>query len=151
LTNIRRAEISDAETLTGLALRAKAHWGYDAEFIEDCHTELTIRAENLRAFTVKVAEREGEPVGFYSLEPHGDQVELVHLFVEPEMIGSGIGKLLWNDAVATARAAAFTTILITSDPYAEGFYLAMGAERVGTIESTVRAGRELPLLRFGLA
>ena len=39
---------------------------------------------------------------------------------------------------------------IQSDPYAEGFYLAMGAVRVGELESTVTPGRMLPLLRFDL-
>ena len=147
---IRPATPEEASPLTELALRAKAHWGYDAEFIEACRAELTLTADYIRTFTVKVAERDGKPIGFYSLEPRDAAVELVHLFVEPSVIGSGVGKLLWHDAVATARAAGFAAILITSDPYAEGFYLAMGADRVRAIESTVRPGRELPLLQLRL-
>lgn len=146
----RRANQSDSAVLTDIALRAKAHWGYDPEFIEDCRPELTVTADYIRFFTVRVAERDGQLVGFYSLEPRDGEAELVHLFVEPAAIGTGIGKQLWKDAVTTARAAGFTAILITSDPFAEGFYLAMGAERIGTVESTVRSGRELPLLKFPL-
>ncbi|GIO08139.1 hypothetical protein J31TS6_41670 [Brevibacillus reuszeri] len=35
-------------------------------------------------------------------------------------------------------------------PYAEEFYLARGAVRIGEIESTVIPDRKLPLLRFEL-
>jgi N-acetylglutamate synthase-like GNAT family acetyltransferase len=147
---IHPAICDDSQTLTDLAIRAKAHWGYDAAFIEDCRAELTISAEYIRDFTVKVFEQGGRPVAFYSLKPWEGEVELAHLFVEPELIGGGIGKRLWNDAVGTARALGFATMVITSDPYAEGFYLSMGAERTGTEASAIRPGRELPLMRYNL-
>ena len=37
-----------------------------------------------------------------------------------------------------------------SDPNAEAFYLAMGAVRTGSVESTITPGRFLPLMRFSL-
>jgi hypothetical protein len=41
-------------------------------------------------------------------------------------------------------------MILQSDPHAEGFYLAMGAQRIGQSESTVTPGRMLPLLRLVL-
>jgi hypothetical protein len=35
-----------------------------------------------------------------------------------------------------------------SDPHAEGFYLRMGALRVGEVESTVKPGRFLPKMKY---
>jgi hypothetical protein len=41
-------------------------------------------------------------------------------------------------------------VIWQSDPQAEGFYLALGAQREGASESTVMPGRMLPLMRFRL-
>lgn len=49
-----------------------------------------------------------------------------------------------------ARALGLSSLLIDADPNAEGFYLRMGAERVGEVPSGSISGRMLPLLRYGL-
>ncbi len=46
-----------------------------------------------------------------------------------------------------AEALGYAVIFIGSDPHAEPFYLARGAERVGS----VLPGRMLPLLRFDVS
>jgi hypothetical protein len=56
-----------------------------------------------------------------------------------------MGALMFSHAVATLRAGGARRLRIASDPYAEGFYLKMGARRVGEWPSTPR-GRTLPLL-----
>ena len=149
---IRPAIETEAILLTELALRSKAHWGYDSEFLEACRAELTIEPEYVASHPTFVLEKQGRLLGFYSLERQADgDVELVHLFVEPDAIGSGYGKLLWTHAVETARQLGSQEMIIHSDPFAEAFYKAMGARRVGVIASTIRAVRTLPLLRFTLA
>jgi hypothetical protein len=60
---------------------------------------------------------------------------------------SGVGARMFDHAVATLRAADAHVLRIASDPYAEGFYLRMGARRVGEWPSTP-SGRTLPLLVF---
>ncbi len=149
--NIRSATEIEASLLTELALRSKGHWGYDAEFLEDCRVDLTITPEYIASHPIFVLEEQGTVVGFLSLErqANGD-VELMHLFVEPAAIGGGHGKRLWQHAVETARQLGFQEIVIHSDPQAEAFYKAMGARRVGEVASIVRAGRMLPLLRFSV-
>lgn len=136
--------------MTELALRAKAHWGYDASFIEDCRAELTITEGLVQNCVVRILAVGNELVGFYSLERQGDEVELAHFFVDPTQIGKGYGKQMWQDAIEKARSSNYPSLLITSDPFAEGFYLALGAERVGVVPSSLRPGRELPLMRFRL-
>lgn len=149
--DIRSATEHEASLLTELALRSKGHWGYDAEFLEDCRADLTITPEYIAAHPVFVIEENESIVGFYSLEEQSDaDVELMHLFVEPAAIGGGHGKRLWTHAVKTARQLGFQELVIGSDPQAEAFYKAMGARRVGEVASIVRVGRMLPLLRFTL-
>ncbi len=151
LNEIRPAKLSEADLLTELALRSKGHWGYDSQFIEDCRIDLTITREYVASRPVFVIEEQGRVVGFYSLERQANNdVELMHLFVEPAAIGGGYGKRLWRHAVETARQLGFQEMVIGSDPSAEAFYKAMGARRVGEVASIVRSGRMLPLLRFTL-
>ncbi len=146
---IRRAETSEAHLLTELALRSKAHWGYDPEFLNACRADLTVDPAFVVANPVYVVEENGRIVGYYSLEKQtDDEVELVHMFVEPSAIGNGLGKRLWRHAIETARQLGFREVVVSSDPYAEAFYCAMGARRVGEIASPISADRMLPLLRF---
>jgi GNAT superfamily N-acetyltransferase len=150
LENIRQAIPNEAELLTELAVRSKGHWGYDAEFLRDCRVDLSLAPETIASCPVFVLEERRSVVGFYSLSGEGAEVELMHLFVEPEVIGRGFGKLLFNHAVETARRLKFKLLVIGSDPFAVEFYEAMGAYRVGQVASPVRPGRMLPLLHYPL-
>lgn len=147
---VRAAVESDADSLTELAVRSKGHWPYDAEFMLDARPELTITPYYLRTNPVFVGEIEGRAAGFYSLKTVGEEIELDNLFVEPRFIGYGLGKLLWQHSVERARRLGFRRMLIQSDPFAEQFYLAMGAKKIGEHPSNIRAGRMLPLLVFEL-
>lgn len=146
--SIRRASPREAQLLSDLALRSKAHWGYDADFLEACRAELTLSPDYITASPVFVLEEEESVVGFYGLLERGDEVELLYLFVEPLAVKRGYGRELWNHAVETAAKLGRDRISIESDPYAEAFYRKMGARRIGVIPSTLRPGRVLPLLHF---
>jgi GNAT superfamily N-acetyltransferase len=147
---IREAYQSEAEQLTELALRSKGHWGYDAEFLEDARIDLTLTTQYISTCPVFVIEEQGSIKGFYSLSGEGAEVELMHLFIEPAMIGRGFGRLLFRHAVETARRLKYKQLVIGSDPFAVEFYEAMGARRVGEVASIVRPGRMLPLLHYSL-
>jgi GNAT superfamily N-acetyltransferase len=149
--DIRPAAPGEAAPLTQLAVRSKSHWGYDAEFVDDSRADLTVTPESIVAGRVFVAESGGGVAGFYSLSGEGLEAELELLFVEPRLIGEGVGRALWRHAAATARRLGFRELVVASDPFAEPFYRAVGAVRVGFRESPVRAGRMLPLLRYPLA
>jgi GNAT superfamily N-acetyltransferase len=146
---IRQARPEEAEALSELAIRSKGHWGYDAAFLASCRAELTFTADDLTSAQTFVVDGPSGPVGFYRLVVRDDGVcELDDLFVDPTAIGSGVGKRLWAHAVAQSAAAGCTEITIQSDPFAEGFYRAMGARRIGESESGSVPGRMLPLLKY---
>jgi N-acetylglutamate synthase-like GNAT family acetyltransferase len=147
---IRRAEPGECTALSELALRSKAHWGYDAGFLAACRAELTVEPADVQRLRVTVAEESGEVVGFYALGGGPPEGELSFLFVEPARIGTGIGTLLWQDCLATAARIGLSRIRIESDPFAEGFYTAVGATRVGDVRSQSIPGRSLPLLSFDM-
>ncbi|MEU6912978.1 GNAT family N-acetyltransferase [Streptomyces olindensis] len=143
---IRPARATEAGVLTDLALRSKAHWGYDAGFLEACRDELTLAADEVARRRTTVADRDGRILGFATLEGEPPTGVLGMMFVEPQAIGQGIGRLLFERTIAAGRDLGFTRLTIDADPNAEPFYRAMGAVRVGEVPSGSIAGRVLPQL-----
>ena len=150
-SNIRMATPEDAALLSEIAFRSKAYWRYDHEFMEACRAELTLSAAYFSTHQVFVLEVAGHAVGFYSVRQQDTTAELGTLFLEPHTIGHGYGRQLWQHALTTARQLGCHELLIDSDPHAEGFYRAMGAQRIGVSPSGSIPGRMVPLLRFELA
>lgn len=145
---IRPALPIEADLLSGLALRSKAQWGYDASFLEACREALRVAPEYIASAPVYVVEEDGgRVVGFYGLGHKDGDADVLFLFVEPDAIGRGYGARLWRHLVDTARTLGYRRVRVESDPYAEGFYRAMGAVRTGEAPAGI-AGRLLPVLYF---
>ncbi|TXL86629.1 GNAT family N-acetyltransferase [Streptomyces sp. IB2014 016-6] len=141
--SIRPAQPEEATFLSDLAIRSKAHWGYDAEFLASCRGELTLNGEELAGRRTAVAERDGSVVGFTTLEGEPPQGVLGMMFVDPDAIGQGIGRLLFTHAVEAAQALGFTQFTIDADPNAEPFYEAMGGVLASRVPSGSIPGRTL--------
>jgi GNAT superfamily N-acetyltransferase len=148
---VRPAAPSEAAALSALCKRAKAHWGYDAAFMAMSDASLTIAPALIEAGRVLIAEKNGQLLGMASLEPLEDGTfDLLHMFVEPSAIGSGVGRVLFRDIATLARTLGAMRLSILADPHAEAFYLRMGAQRIGEAPSDAIPGRFLPLLKFDL-
>lgn len=147
---LRPAVPGEAAALSALALRSKAHWGYDAAFLDACRDELTLRDDELAARRTLVAELDGTVAGFGTLEGEPPYGELGMLFVDPAAIGRGVGGALLAALLDRAHDEGFTRLAIDADPNAEAFYLAHGAVRVGEVASGSVPGRVLPQLALEL-
>jgi N-acetylglutamate synthase-like GNAT family acetyltransferase len=150
---LREARVEEARTLSDLALRSKAHWGYSSAFMQACSAELWVTEADISSPSIRyvVAEREGVVVGFYALELLApSECELEALFVEPLYIGHGIGRQLIEHAKSLARRWGARSMVIQGDPNAATFYLAAGGTQVGERESDSIPGRYLPEFRIAL-
>lgn len=150
---IRDAIPEEARDISDLALRSKAVWGYSAEFMAVCRDELAVTAKDLKSAQLNhfVAERDSEMLGFYAIKKCSEtDYELEALFVEPAHMGTGVGKSLLHHAKTIVQTMGGRALIIQSDPNAEGFYKAAGAELIGTRKSESIADRSLPLFRIGL-
>jgi GNAT superfamily N-acetyltransferase len=150
--HIRQARVEEAEALTALMRRSKAHWGYDSAFMEAALPYLLVTAEAVESGLVWVLIDEDALAGFSYLRPTKTPGEILlsDLFIDPAHLGKGYGRVLWDHAISTAREMGFEAMVFDSDPNATGFYLRMGAVQIGETESTVQTGRMLPLMRYVL-
>lgn len=143
--DIQAARPPDAQRLTTIAHAAKRYWSYSEELISLWQADLTVSPQFIADNPVFCAVRSSEIAGFYALSRQRETFELEHLWVDPQHMGTGIGALLFQHAVRTVRSMGGSVLNIASDPHAEGFYLRMGASRVGEVSSRPE-GRTLPLL-----
>ena len=128
---IRKAYVNEAAALSELCFRSKAYWGYSDEFVETCRDDLTVTADYISTGLVYVLEEDNDLRGFMGLEQEEQTGSwlLKDLFVDPDSIGKGYGKLLWGHMLGLAR----------------------GARRIGEVVSSVFPGRKLPLLEVRIA
>ncbi len=144
---VRRAACGEAGQLTALALRSKALWGYDEQFMRLAAAELAVSEQDIAQRDVFVAQVGDVIAGFGGVDHAAQPPELDLLFVDPSHKGTGVGRALLRQALAAAHARGLSELLIVSDPNAEPFYRSQGAVRIGTQRSP-STGRELPLLRI---
>lgn len=146
---IRPARTDEAELLSDLARRSKAHWGYTQDQMAIFAGELTLTRAELSRVDAYVLETDAGVEGFYTLRPadrYDATAELEHLFVEPARLRRGVGRRLWEHALEHARARGYRAVVIQSDPHAEAFYAALGAEKLRDVPTSI-PGRTLPLMR----
>lgn len=145
------ARPTDAPQLTAIAVAAKRHWDYPLRWIEVWLPTLSITPEFIAQHLVYMAVDDAGPIGFYALVLDGAQAELEHLWVMPAHIGCGVGRALFEHAMRQAAAHQAKSLAVTADPNAEGFYLHMGARRIGQ-KTYMLEGRPrvLPLLTLDI-
>ena len=145
--SIRRVHPKEADQLTQIALRAKRHWGYPEHWMEIWTPLLTFDAAYFEANESWVAEVENQPVAFYTLLDREGIAWLDNLWVVPEYIGKGLGKLLFQHAEQLACARGYAILQLEADPNATGFYEKMGMYKIGEQHSEIEGQpRVLPLM-----
>ena len=127
LVRIRPAKRDEAALLSALCVRSKAHWGYDAEFMRLSWRSLQVDPAAIEEGRVFVAVDERDrPLGVVSCAFLGEDVDLMHLFVEPDALGRGVGRALFATAVEWTRAQSRRTLLIAVRPQCGGLLPAIG-------------------------
>ncbi len=150
MIRLRNALQDELSSLSELCLRSKAHWGYDDAFLAACRAELTLQPGELQTTSLQVAERDAAVAGLAQVTVTGADADLLKLFVEPALLGAGIGRLLFEWARTRARDLGAVRMIIEADPGAVPFYERMGAHQVGFTPSQSIPGRMLPRMLMEL-
>jgi len=147
---IREAVASEAESLSALALEAKAHWGYSPETIESWRDQLQVSPADVTSKPTFVGAINGVAVGFCSLAPSEQAWELDNLWVLPPFMHRGVGRALLSHALEVAFRGGAPSVTVDADPNAESFYLSCGAVRRGDVPAPIsgQPNRVRPQLAF---
>lgn len=112
-------------------------------------------------FHVRIAEADGQPVGFSKLAPHklpvparGPTAELRQFYILSDWHGSGLAATMMADVIAAARARGAMDLVLSvfvDNHRARRFYERYGFERVGSYDFMVGSQRdEDDLMRLAL-
>jgi GNAT superfamily N-acetyltransferase len=123
---IRPGRPQEGERLREIALVAKAHWGYDEDWVRGWAAEGDFSLEALVAKPVLVAELGGRAIGFASLIPQGEVCVLDDLWVDPDWIRRGIGTRLFEASAERALDLGAARLEWEAEPNAVGFYEKLG-------------------------
>lgn len=140
---IRKAFLSDIPLLKHISVSSKRYWKYPDAWIEKWMDDLTLKENDLKIMTVKVAVLNEKLVGFGAIKENSKQYEIMHLWVLPEMIGENVGKELLQKLLATLITN--KPVIVESDPNAVGFYQKFGFRKIKETPSYPE-GRFLPVL-----
>jgi len=140
VTLIRDARPDEAFALESLQRRSSDVW-------EEYRAQLAAHPEAIAPPHQAIAEgrvrvavdTSGHPLGFSVVLPVKDgRCELDDLFVAPEWMGQGVGRLLVDDLASRAAAAGASYVDVIANPNALGFYSRVGFAAVG--EASTRFG-----------
>lgn len=145
---IRPANQTDLSEMADVTMRSKAHWGYDPAFLAACREELTPTVGDLGPGLA--VWDEGRIGGVAWVKDTGATAELHALFIAPEAMGRGIGATLFDWCCTYACGLGADLIGLDADPFAEGFYLRKGMQRVGEVASLTWPDRMLPRMELVL-
>jgi GNAT superfamily N-acetyltransferase len=150
---IREADPNDAEALGGIHVRA---WqdAYRGQLSDEYLDGLSVdeRAEQWRAslqsrreaWRTWVAVEAGRPVGWATTGPSEDAdadertAELYAIYLEPDRVGTGVGRRLLEHAIEDLRARGFAAVtlwVLETNERARRFYEIAGWKHDGTITS----------------
>lgn len=148
---IRRASPDEADVLSRIALSAKAHWGYPQRWMEIWAPQLTFGPEYFEEYASWVALVENRPVAFYTIQEKDGIAWMGNFWVLPEVIGQGVGRQLFLDAISRAREIGYKTLQLEADPNAAGFYEKMGMRKIGETQYEMEGQpRILPIMEINL-
>lgn len=127
-------------------------WDYSPEFMAWEPEHIAIAPEHLTGAITNVLEVDGRIGGVYVLRGEPPEMELSRMMLEPGLIGTGLGRRMWEHAVETARSLGVRVLTIDRDPNAEPFYRRMGAVTVGEHDWTppMMPGWRIKMMRFTL-
>jgi GNAT superfamily N-acetyltransferase len=104
MDSMRTGEKAERRGLEALQLRASVHSTRYAAQLTAHPDAIEIPDDQFERGLVRVCVRDGRAVGFAVLLPPVDRVcELDAIFVEPDAMGSGIGRRLIEDAARCDR------------------------------------------------
>jgi GNAT superfamily N-acetyltransferase len=147
---VRPAIADEGERLRDIAVAAKAFWRYDTERVWAWASSGDFSSAGLARKQVFVAVSGRTAVGWAATFRQGEVLWLDDLWVEPGSMGQGIGRQLFEHAVASGKQQGAARVEWEAEPNAIGFYEKMGGRYVRDGDLSVW-GRVNPVMGLDLS
>lgn len=145
---IIKAEITDHEILTEITKKSKAYWGFSEDILNEWKPLLTVTKDYIQKNNVFKRVDSEKVIGYYSyFSADENTIKLDNLFIRPEFIGRGFGKILMNDFLKNIMRSGIKKVILDAEPNVEKFYKSFGFETVGQLESSMK-DRYLPIMEL---
>jgi predicted GNAT family N-acyltransferase len=145
---IIKAEIADSEILTAITKRSKAYWGFSEDILKEWEHLLTITKDYIEKNEVYKLVQNDQIIGYYSyFSTDENTIKLDNIFILPDFIGKGFGKILMNDFLKNIKQFGTYKVTLDAEPNAEKFYKTFGFETIGQLESSIK-DRYLPIMEL---
>jgi GNAT superfamily N-acetyltransferase len=148
---IRHALAANLAEINRVIRASKSHWRQPYAYLQAALPLLAVDdAYLVRNLCFEVVE-DGAVVCFFAIADDDGAKLLDHLWVRPDRLGCGIGRLACEHVVALARERGWRRLRVLPEPDAAGFYRRLGFEDTGVhVESRVPGGPRFPLLQLPL-
>jgi GNAT superfamily N-acetyltransferase len=145
---IINAEIADNELLTTITKKSKAYWGFSEDILKEWEHLLTVTKDYIEKNEVFKLVLNDQIIGYYSyFSIDENTIKLDNIFILPEFIGKGFGKILMNSFLEKTSQIGIKKITLDAEPNAENFYKSFGFESIGHLESSIK-DRYLPIMEL---
>ena len=140
---LRDARPEERAGLEELQRRASLMWEDDRPFLLANPDAIELPLAHIQAGFVRVAERDGKPLGFSVLLPRERDALLEGLFVEPAHWKQGVGWALTQDAAVRTTALGLTALEVVANHNALGFYEKQGFVVTGLAQTQFGPAKRL--------
>jgi GNAT superfamily N-acetyltransferase len=146
---IRRALAANLAEINRVIRASKSHWRQPQAYLQAALPLLAVDDAYLAAnLCFEVVEGDAV-VCFFAIADDDGGKSLDHLWVRPDRLACGIGRLACEHVVALARERRWRRLRVLPEPDAAGFYRRLGFEDTGRrVDSRVPGGPRFPVLQM---
>jgi catechol 2,3-dioxygenase-like lactoylglutathione lyase family enzyme/GNAT superfamily N-acetyltransferase len=146
---VRRARDANVAEINQVIVASKSHWDSPESYLQAALPLLMIDESYLAEhLCFEIVDESSNVVCFFAVAEDSGEHVLDHLWVRPDRLGLGIGRLACEHVFSLARRYRWPVLLVLPEPRAHGFYRKMGFEDTDMrVNSRVRNGPSFSVLR----
>jgi len=149
--SVRRAREQNLAEINRVITASKSYWDYPVSYLEAALPLLMIDRSYLAAhLCFEVVDERSAVVCFFAITGDAEDADthlLDHLWVRPDLLGQGVGRLACKHVFSLARRHRWPALRVLPDPPAGGFYRTLGFHDTGArVKSRVPDGPSFSVL-----
>lgn len=153
--SFEKADPNSYPDLNRLSLQSRNVWagtpGYFEGYLEQSRNLIDITSDYIQKNIVCVGyagNLHKQIFGFFAFKIEENQKKILdHFWIDPHFMKKGLGQKMFQQALYVAKLHQWDSFELYSDPPAEGFYLKMGAKKIGEVPSRISGGPIFPALK----